>query len=136
MWHKSTTSTFCGTPEFMAPEIVAGKAYDRSVDWWAFVCCCSKCFYVSLHLKDDEDDIFNAIENDEVKYPINLSRQTVLVLQALLTKDPSQRLGSGPRDAEEIMEHPYFHDVNFEDVLNCRIPAPYIPEVQSEHDYS
>ena len=59
-----------------------------------------------------------------------------MVLQALLTKDPSQRLGSGPRDAEEIMEHPYFHDVNFDDVLHCRIPAPYIPEVQSEHDYS
>ena len=137
MWHKSTTSTFCGTPEFMAPEIVAGKAYDRSVDWWAFGVLLFQMLLCQSPFKgDDEDDIFNAIENDEVKYPINLSRQTVLVLQALLTKDPSQRLGSGPRDAEEIMEHPYFHDVNFEDVLNCRIPAPYIPEVQSEHDYS
>lgn len=137
MWHKSTTSTFCGTPEFMAPEIVAGKAYDRSVDWWAFGVLLFQMLLCQSPFKgDDEDDIFNAIENDEVKYPINLSRQTVLVLQALLTKDPSQRLGSGPRDAEEIMEHPYFHDVNFDDVLNCRIPAPYIPEVQSEHDYS
>ncbi|RCK58118.1 Protein kinase C-like 1 [Candida viswanathii] len=137
MWHKGTTSTFCGTPEFMAPEIVAGKPYDRSVDWWAFGVLLFQMLLCQSPFKgDDEDDIFNAIENDEVKYPINLSRQTVLVLQALLTKDPSQRLGSGPRDADDIMEHPYFHDVNFDDVLHCRIPAPYIPEVQSEHDYS
>ncbi|EGW31618.1 uncharacterized protein SPAPADRAFT_141197 [Spathaspora passalidarum NRRL Y-27907] len=137
MWYQSTTSTFCGTPEFMAPEIVAGKQYDRSVDWWAFGVLLFQMLLCQSPFKgDDEDDIFNAIEHDEVKYPISLSRQTVLVLQALLTKDPSQRLGSGPRDAEEIMEHPYFHDVNFDDVFNLRIPAPYIPEVQSEHDYS
>ncbi|KAL6452817.1 PKC1 Protein kinase C-like 1 [Candida maltosa Xu316] len=137
MWFRSTTSTFCGTPEFMAPEIVAGKPYDRSVDWWAFGVLLFQMLLCQSPFKgDDEDDIFNAIENDEVKYPINLSRQTVLVLQALLTKDPAQRLGSGPDDAKEIMEHPYFHDVNFDDVLNCRIPAPYIPEIQSEHDYS
>ncbi|RLV91811.1 Protein kinase C-like 1 [Spathaspora sp. JA1] len=137
MWHQSTTSTFCGTPEFMAPEIVAGKQYDRSVDWWAFGVLLFQMLLCQSPFKgDDEDDIFNAIEHDEVKYPISLSRQTVLVLQALLTKDPSQRLGSGTRDAEEIMEHPYFHDVNFDDVLNLRIPAPYIPEIKSEHDYS
>ncbi|CAI5758641.1 unnamed protein product [Candida verbasci] len=137
MWESNTTSTFCGTPEFMAPEIVAGKNYNRSVDWWAFGVLLFQMLLCQSPFKgDDEDDIFNAIEHDEVKYPISLSRQTVLVLQALLTKDPSQRLGSGPRDAEEIMEHPYFHDVNFDDVLNCRIPAPYIPEIQSEHDYS
>lgn len=137
MWHENTTSTFCGTPEFMAPEIVAGKNYTRSVDWWAFGVLLFQMLLCQSPFKgDDEDDIFNAIEHDEVKYPVSLSRQTVLILQALLTKDPQQRLGSSERDAEEIMEHPYFQDVNFDDVLHCRIPAPYIPEISSEHDYS
>ncbi|KAK6459223.1 uncharacterized protein RJT20DRAFT_90801 [Scheffersomyces xylosifermentans] len=137
MFYKSTTGTFCGTPEFMAPEIIAGKPYDRSVDWWAFGVLLFQMLLCQSPFKgDDEDEIFNAIEHDDVKYPISMPRQTVLVLQALLTKDPSTRLGSTERDAEEIMEHPYFQDVNFDDVMNCRIPAPYLPEINSEHDYS
>lgn len=137
MWHKSTTGTFCGTPEFMAPEIIAGKQYDRSVDWWAFGVLLFQMLLCQSPFKgDDEDEIFNAIENDVVKYPISMPRQTVLVLQALLTKDPTQRLGASERDAEEIMEHPYFADVDFDDVLNLRIPPPYTPEISSEHDYS
>ncbi|KAG2735346.1 hypothetical protein G9P44_001560 [Scheffersomyces stipitis] len=137
MWHKSTTGTFCGTPEFMAPEIIAGKPYDRSVDWWAFGVLLFQMLLCQSPFKgDDEDEIFNAIEHDDVKYPISMPRQTVLVLQALLTKDPNTRLGSSERDAEEIMDHPYFQDVNFDDVFHCRIPAPYLPEINSEHDYS
>lgn len=137
MWYEATTGTFCGTPEFMAPEIIAGKQYDRSVDWWAFGVLLFQMLLGQSPFKgDDEDEIFNAIEHDDVKYPISMPRQTVLVLQALLTKDPLQRLGSSVRDAEEIMEHPYFQDVNFDDVLNCRIQPPYLPEVSSEHDYS
>lgn len=137
MWHKSSTGTFCGTPEFMAPEIIAGKQYERSVDWWAFGVLLFQMLLCQSPFKgDDEDEIFNAIEHDVVKYPISMPRQTVLVLQALLTKDPNQRLGSSERDADEIIEHPYFADVDFDDVLNMRIPAPYIPEITSEHDYS
>lgn len=137
MWHKNTTGTFCGTPEFMAPEIIAGKQYDRSVDWWAFGVLMFQMLLCQSPFKgDDEDDIFNAIEHDDVRYPISMPRQTVLVLQALLTKDPMQRLGSSERDALEIMEHPYFQDVNFDDVLNLRIQPPYLPEISSEHDYS
>lgn len=137
MWHKSTTGTFCGTPVFMAPEIIAGKQYERSVDWWAFGVLLFQMLLCQSPFKgDDDDEVFNAIEHDDVKYPISMPRQTVLVLQALLTKDPANRLGSGERDAEEIMEHPYFQDVNFDDILNCRIQAPYLPEVSSEHDYS
>lgn len=137
MWHRSTTSTFCGTPEFMAPEIIAGKQYDRSVDWWAFGVLMFQMLLCQSPFKgDDEDDVFNAIEHDDVRYPISMPRQTVLVLQALLTKDPEQRLGSSNRDALEIMEHQYFQDVNFDDVLNLRVQPPYLPEVTSEHDYS
>lgn len=137
MYHGNTTGTFCGTPEFMAPEVIAGRQYDRSVDWWAFGVLLFQMLLCQSPFKgDDEDEIFNAIEHDDVKYPITMPRQTVLVLQALLTKDPSERLGAGTRDAEEIMEHPYFADVNFDDVLNCRIQPPYLPEITSEHDYS
>lgn len=137
MWQGNTTATFCGTPEFMAPEIISGKQYDRAVDWWALGVLLFQMLLCQSPFKgDDEDEIFNAIEHDDVRYPINMPRQTVLVLQALLTKDPLSRLGSGPRDAEEIMDHPYFSDVNFDDILNLRVQPPYIPEITSEHDYS
>ncbi|KAK6461456.1 elongation factor 2 [Scheffersomyces coipomensis] len=137
MGYGQTTGSFCGTPEFMAPEIVSAKPYDRSVDWWAFgVLFFQMLLRTSPFKGEDEEEVFNAITNDDVKYPIYLSRQTVLVLQGLLTKDPSQRLGSGERDALEIMEHEYFSDVNFDDVLNMRIPVPFLPELNSELDYS
>lgn len=137
MWFKNTTGTFCGTPEFMAPEIIAGKQYDRSVDWWAFGVLLFQMLLCQSPFKgDDEDEIFNAIEHDDVRYPISMPRQTVLVLQALLTKDPSARLGSSERGAEEVMEHPYFQDVDFDDILQCRVPPPFLPELTSEHDFS
>lgn len=137
MWHGSTTSTFCGTPEFMAPEIIANKPYGRSVDWWAFGVLMFQMMLCQSPFKgDDEDDVFNAIEHDEVRYPISMPRLTVLVLQALLDKDPLSRLGSGETDAEEIMKHAYFEDVNFEDVRNLRIEPPFVPELKSDQDCS
>ncbi|CAH6722086.1 protein kinase C-like 1 [[Candida] jaroonii] len=137
MGYENTTGTFCGTPEFMAPEIISGKQYDRSVDWWAFGVLLFQMLLCQSPFKgDDQDEVFNAIEHDDVKYPISMPRQTVLILQALLTKDPTMRLGSSERDALDIMEHPYFQDVNFDDVLHCRIQPPYLPELSSEHDYS
>jgi hypothetical protein len=57
--------------------------------------------------------------------------QTLLTVSQLLTRDPTRRLGSGKADAEEIKKHPFFKDVNFDDVMNKRIPPPYFPTIVS-----
>ncbi|KDQ09884.1 hypothetical protein BOTBODRAFT_505684 [Botryobasidium botryosum FD-172 SS1] len=137
MWYGKTTSTFCGTPEFMAPEILLEQRYGRAVDWWAFgVLTYEMLLGQSPFRGDDEDEIFDAILEDEPLYPITMPRDAVSILQKLLTRDPARRLGSGEGDAEEIKRHPFFKDTNFDDVLNKRIPPPYYPTIANPADVS
>ncbi|KAF4617149.1 hypothetical protein D9613_005994 [Agrocybe pediades] len=137
MWYGQTTSTFCGTPEFMAPEILLEQRYGRAVDWWAFgVLTYEMLLGQSPFRGDDEDEIFDAILEDEPLYPITMPRDAVSILQKLLTRDPARRLGSGKEDAEEIKRQPFFKDVNWDDVLNKRIPPPYLPTINGSADTS
>ncbi|CCE61825.1 hypothetical protein TPHA_0B01520 [Tetrapisispora phaffii CBS 4417] len=137
MWYGNTTSTFCGTPEFMAPEILKEQAYTRAVDWWAYgILLYQMLLCQSPFSGDDEDEVFNAILSDEPLYPIDMAGDIVQIFQGLLTKDPTKRLGAGPRDALEIMEEPFFHNINFDDVINLRIEPPYIPKISSPEDTS
>ncbi len=99
---------------------------------------------------EDEDEIFDAILEDEPLYPITMPRDAVSILQKvgeyttssrsrckphtplqLLQRDPNRRLGSGKEDAEEIKRQPFFKDVSFDDVLHKRIPPPYFPKIVS-----
>ncbi|ESW99780.1 hypothetical protein KL918_001283 [Ogataea parapolymorpha] len=131
MWYGNKTSTFCGTPELMAPEILKEQGYDKAVDWWAFGVLLYQMLLTKSPFKgEDEDEVFNAILTDEPLYPINMAKEAVDILQRLLTRDPAQRLGSGEADALEIMAHPYFANINFDDVLNLRVTPPYIPEIR------
>ena len=162
MWFGSTTSTFCGTPEFMAPEVVQDfphvlsarvrgkqpltwpllqilmdKKYGRAVDWWA----CGVLIYQMLLQQspfrgEDEDDIYDAILTDEPLYPIHMPRESVSILQKLLERDPDQRLGSGPTDASEIMSQPFFRSINWDDIYNRRVQPPFLPQIKSATDTS
>ncbi|KAG5362073.1 Protein kinase C-like protein [Yarrowia sp. C11] len=135
MDYGRTTGTFCGTPEFMAPEILLEQRYGLAVDWWAFgVLIYQMVLGQSPFRGEDEDEIFDAILADEPRYPITLPGNCVSILTQLLTREPERRLGSGPRDAEEIMAHPYFANVNFDDIYHKRIPPPFVPKITSPTD--
>ena len=85
---------------------------------------------------EDEDEIYDAILADEPLYPIHMPRDSVSILQKLLTKEPDQRLGSGPTDAQEIMSQPFFRNINWDDVYHKRIQPPFQPEIKSATDTS
>ncbi|MCJ1261593.1 Serine/threonine kinase [Lobaria immixta] len=137
MWYGSSTSTFCGTPEFMAPEILLDKKYGRAVDWWAFgVLIYQMLLQQSPFRGDDEDEIYDAILADEPLYPIHMPRDSVSILQKLLTREPELRLGSGPTDAQEIMSHSFFRNVNWDDFRDKKVPPPFQPQIKDPTDTS
>lgn len=137
MTYGATTNTFCGTPEFMAPEILLEQEYGRAVDWWALGVLIYEMLLGQSPFKgQDEDEIFEAIIEDEVLYPTNMSREGVSILQMLLMKDPNKRLGASANDAEDIKAHSYFRGVSWDDIVNKRIPPPFVPQITHSKDVS
>ncbi|KAK3843696.1 MAG: hypothetical protein J3R72DRAFT_107749 [Linnemannia gamsii] len=137
MGYGVTTRTICGTPEFMAPEILEEVPYDRAVDWWAYgVLMYEMLLGRAPFSGEEEDEIYDSIMDDEPLFPHGFGRNEQALLQSLLVKVPHARLGAGPGDAEEIKAHAYFRDVNFDDVYHKRIPPPFLPMITSAKDVS
>uniref|UniRef100_G3Q6L6 protein kinase C n=1 Tax=Gasterosteus aculeatus aculeatus TaxID=481459 RepID=G3Q6L6_GASAC len=131
------TSTFCGTPEFLAPEVLTDTSYTRAVDWWGLgVLIYEMLVGESPFPGDDEEEVFDSIVNDEVRYPRFLSTEAIGIMRRLLRRNPERRLGSGEKDAEEVKKQPFFRHVDWEALLQKKVPPPFIPSIVGKEDVS
>uniref|UniRef100_A0A3Q2NSJ2 Protein kinase N1 n=1 Tax=Fundulus heteroclitus TaxID=8078 RepID=A0A3Q2NSJ2_FUNHE len=131
------TSTFCGTPEFLAPEVLTDTSYTRAVDWWGLgVLIYEMLVGESPFPGDDEEEVFDSIVNDEVRYPRFLSTEAIAIMRRLLRRNPERRLGSGEKDAEEVKKQPFFRNVDWEALLQKKVPPPFVPSIRGKEDVS
>ncbi|XP_052126933.1 neurofilament heavy polypeptide isoform X3 [Frankliniella occidentalis] len=130
-----TADTFCGTPDYMAPEIIKGQKYNQCVDWWSFgVLLYEMLIGQSPFSGLDEEDLFWSICNEQAHYPRFLSVEARDILVLLLEKDQTKRLGTPECTAGDVCHQPFFRSIDWVSLERRQLEAPFKPRLQHPLD--
>jgi serum/glucocorticoid-regulated kinase 2 len=122
--------TFCGTPEYLAPEIVTGAGHDKAVDWWSLgILLYELTVGIPPFYSQNVNEMYNKIQHGVLRFPPFLSDECKSIIVALLNRDPKKRLGSSD-DVEDLKKHPFFKTISWEDMLEKNIDVAFKPVVK------
>lgn len=139
------TSTFCGTPNYIAPEILKGENYNFSVDWWAlgvlmFEMLAGRSPWEGIGQsanpdQNTEDYLFQVVLTRPIRFPRSISVRATNVLRAFLTKNPTERLGCLPdSNFADIMNHSFFKPIDWVALEQKQVTPPYRPAYSNDYD--
>ena len=134
-FEQDQTHTIWGTIKYIAPETLSGQKYNHAIDWWGLGIIVYRMIVGELPYPSNKNkEVGKYIVNSEIEVSPKVVKNAVTrdFISKLLNKDPDKRLGAN--GVEEVKAHPYFKDMNWDDLYNKRVKPPYSPKVKNERD--
>merc|ERR1712087_828345 len=137
---RNNSCTLCGTPEYLSPEVIQTNPQSFPVDWWALGIFVYEMVVGRAPFQDDPNvKMYEKILTYDVEFPEDepdLTNRVKHLCSGLLEKNSYQRLGAGTNGTQQILNHPWFQGLNWQEMRLQKIAPPYVPQIADQEDLS